>query len=115
MSRVPFRTCVYRGGKGRNAPAEDKQSSRIFGRDLTTLVFVWEGRRGGVEDEEMGKVQEQSTRARNQHAHPRAMCARRRDGLPRPFWIDKSSHASSSSASSALVPTQIACPGTTTR
>jgi hypothetical protein len=49
------------------------------------------------------------------HAHLRAMCARRSDGLPRPFWIDKSSHASSSSASSAFVPTQIACPGTTTR
>ena len=54
--RVPFaRACI---AEGHNAPAEDKQSSRIFGRDLTTVVFVWEGGRGGVEDEEVGKVQE---------------------------------------------------------
>lgn len=53
---MPFaRACI---AEGHNAPAEDKQSSRIFGRDLTTVVFVWEGGRGGVEDEEVGKVQE---------------------------------------------------------
>jgi hypothetical protein len=45
-----------------------------------------------------GKVLERDNQP---HAHPRAKCARKRDGLPRPLCHELSIHASSSSASSA--------------
>jgi len=93
-------TCVYHRGKGRNVPAEDEQSSRIFSGELVAVVFVEMGFR---------RMRERETRVRNQHAHQRAMCARRRDRVPLSVYIDNSSHISSS-ASSERVPIQIACP-----
>ncbi len=75
-----------------------KRSTRIFGGDLASGLFCW---------------QMQGSGARNHTLTANYVGTEK--GCSCPFCYEPSSHVSSSSASSAHAPIQIACPAMTTR